>query len=120
MRIIRGGGGKPFFSGVHTLPHGGGACLPFWKSWVPSAESPSPPGGGRPRVGWPFWGKIFVSKISILSLSIGFPDLVSTLVALHHTCHPEVVGSNSGAVVITFPVSAGCAGPRFCEGRRVV
>ena len=24
-------------------PRGGGACLPFWKFWVPSAESPSPP-----------------------------------------------------------------------------
>ena len=22
---------KPFFSGAHTLPQGGGACLPFWK-----------------------------------------------------------------------------------------
>ena len=34
---------KPFFSGAHTLPQGGGACLPFWKFWVPSAETPSPP-----------------------------------------------------------------------------
>ena len=39
---------------------GGGACLPFLKFWVPSAESPSPPpppGGGRPRVGWDFFGE---------------------------------------------------------------
>ena len=36
---------KPFFSGAHTLPQGGGACLPFWKFWVPSAETPSPPPG---------------------------------------------------------------------------
>ena len=38
---------KPFFSGAHTLPQGGGACLPFWKFWVPSTETPSPsPGWG--------------------------------------------------------------------------
>ena len=37
-------GGKPFFSGLDTLPQGGGgACLPFWKFWVPSVESPPPP-----------------------------------------------------------------------------
>ena len=39
-------GAKPFFSGAHTLPQGGGACLPFWKFWVPSAETPSPPPPG--------------------------------------------------------------------------
>ena len=32
-------------------PRGGGACLPFWKFWAPSAESPPPPrGGGSPLV----------------------------------------------------------------------
>ena len=37
---------KPFFSGAHTLPQGGGgACRPFWKFWLPSAETPSPPPG---------------------------------------------------------------------------
>ena len=36
---------KPFFSGLDTLPGGGGGggCLPFWKFWVPSGESPPPP-----------------------------------------------------------------------------
>ena len=67
-------------------------------------------------MGWPFWGKIFVSKISILSLSIVVPDLVSTLAVLHYTCGLEVVGSNPGAAVIKAPVSAGCASLRFWEG----
>ena len=107
---------KPFFSGLHTLPQGGGACLPFWKFWVPSAESPPPPGGGRPKVGWHFWGKIFVNKIFILPLSSGLPDLVSALVVLQYPCGAVVVGSNPGAVVIQAPVSAGCARLRFCEG----
>ena len=45
---------KPFFSGLDTLPQGGGgACLPFLKFWVPSAESPPPPpvGVGQEWVG---------------------------------------------------------------------
>ena len=52
---------KPFFSGLNTLPQGGGGCLPafFLKFWVPSAESPSPPppvGVGQEWVGI-FWEK---------------------------------------------------------------
>ena len=49
---------KPFFSGLDTLPQGGGgACLPFLKFWVPPAESPPPPVGvGQEWVGT-FWGK---------------------------------------------------------------
>ena len=54
------GTGKPVFSGLDTLPQGGGACLPFWKFWVPLAESRPPPpppvGVGQEWVGI-FWGK---------------------------------------------------------------
>ena len=90
---------KPVFSGLHTLPQGGvPACL-FGNSGCPQRNHPPPPGGGRPRVGWPFLGKIFLSKISILSLSSVLPDLVSTLAVLHCPCGSEVVGSNPGAVV---------------------
>ena len=70
-----------FFSGLDTLPQGGGvACLPFLKFWVPSAESPAPlppVGVGQEWVGI-FWGKLFVTKIFILPLSSLLPDLVST------------------------------------------
>ena len=61
MRVLhyRGGGSggskaKPFFGGLVTLPQRGGgvACLPFWKLWVPSSESPPPPVGvGQEWVG---------------------------------------------------------------------
>ena len=88
-----------FFSGLDTLPQGGGgACLPFLKFWVPSAESPSPPpsGGGRPRVGWDFLGKIFVTKIFISPLSSGLPDLVTTLAVLYYIWNAGVLGSNTG------------------------
>ena len=67
-------------------------------------------------MGWPFWGTIFVSKIFILPLSSGWPDLVSTLAVLHCTCVLQVVGSNPGALVINALVLAGCARLRFFEG----
>ena len=57
---------KPFFSGLDTLPQEGGACLPFWKFWVPSAESPPPPppvGVGQEWVGI-FWEKYLEAKYS--------------------------------------------------------
>ena len=90
---------QAFFEWLGYPPPGGGgaACLPFLKCWVPSAESPPPPaGGGRPRVGWDFLGKIFVSKIFILPLSSGLPDLVSTLAVLCYICDPDVLGSKLG------------------------
>ena len=93
--------GKPFFSGLHTLPQGG-VCLPAFLEILGALSGitlPPPPGGGRPRVGWPFLGKTFVSKIFILSLGSMSPDLVSTLAVLHYTCGPLVVGSNPDVVV---------------------
>ena len=47
-------------------PRGGGvpACL-FGNSGCPQRNHPPPPGGGRPRLGWHFLGKIFVRKIFI-------------------------------------------------------
>ena len=98
--VGRCAGDKPFFSGLDTLPQGGGggACLPFLEilGALSGITLPPPPGGGRPRVGWHFLGKIFVSKIFILSLSSVFPDLVSTLAVLYYTCGPEVLGTNPG------------------------
>ena len=89
---------KPFFSGLDTLPQGGG-CLPAFLEILGALSGITPPphpGGGRPRVGWDFLGKIFVNKIFILSLSSGFSDPVSTLAALYYICGPEVLGSNLG------------------------
>ena len=87
---------KLFFSGLDTLPQAGPACL-FGNSGCPQRNHPPPPpGGGRPRVGWDFLGKIFVSKIFILPLSSGLPDVASTLAVLCHICDPEIRGSNSG------------------------
>ena len=109
---------KPFFSGLHTLPQGGG-CLPAFLEILGALSGitlPPPPGGGRPRVGWPFLGKIFVSKIFNLPLSSRLSDLVSTLAVLHDICSPEVAGSNPGTVVTSAPVPDGCASLRFCEG----
>ena len=50
---------KPFFSGSDTLPQGGGGgCLPAFLEILGalSGITSPPPGGGRPRVGWIFWG----------------------------------------------------------------
>ena len=97
--IIGRGRDQAFFLWLGYPPRGGGgACLPFLKFWVPSAESPSPPpaGGGRPRVGWDFLGKMFVTKIFISPLSSGLPDLVSTLAVLYYICNPQVLGPNLG------------------------
>ena len=89
---------KPFFSSLDTLPQGRGACLPFFEilGAISGITSP-PPGGGRPRVGWDFLGKIFVTKIFISPLSSGLPDLVSTLAVLYYICNPGVLGSNLGS-----------------------
>ena len=79
-------------------PRGGG-CLPAFLEILGALSGitlPPPLGGGRPRVGWHFWGKIFVSKIFILSLSSVFPDPVSTLAVVYCTCGPEVLDSNPG------------------------
>ena len=93
---------KPFFSGLDTLPQGGGGGLPAFLEILGalSGITPPPPGGGRPRVGWDFLGKIFVSKIFILPLSIWLPDPVSTLAVVWSMCGPDVLGSNPGRWVI--------------------
>ena len=86
---------KPFFSGLDTLPQGGG-CLPAFLEILGALSGITPPppvGVGQEWVGV-FLGKIFVSKIFILSLSSVFPDPVGTLAALHYTCGLEVLGSN--------------------------
>ena len=88
--------GKPFFGGLDTLPQGGGVCLPFLKFWVPSAESPlPPPGEGRPRVGWDFLGKIFVTKIHFAPEQwVARSGQCPSGTTLH--LHPRGLGSNLG------------------------
>ena len=78
-------------------PRGGG-CLPAFFEFLGALSGTTlpPPGGGRPRVGWDFWGKTFVTRIFMLPLSCAMPDLVSTLAVLQYICNMNVLGSNPG------------------------